>query len=275
MDDTNQPAEQNPIQTVDPAAPPAAETRSDGGEGAVTSGAPSPPPSPPPAPKVDWKVQQLQSRVAKLTAQKRELEAALSAKQAGGAAPAATDEATLQALIEAKAEALAETKAEAKASVKAAQNQFDRDCNDAVVAGRRDFGTEEFNSRLASLVQIVENADVEVQQQYTNFVAAMIETGAPAKLIYELGQDLNEATRLMRLSPVKQGIELAKLALREPEGISKAPKPISPVGNKGRSHEAIDPKDPSRSDNLSIDAWMARRNEQVAETNKRVGRRVL
>ena len=232
-------------------------------------------PAPVPAPKEDWKTQQLLSRVAKLTAQKKDLEKALAAKQTGGAAPAPADEAAIQRLIDEKAEALAETKAEAKAAAKAAQSEFDRNCIAAVERGRTAFGNDEFNARMSSLRQLIDDGDVETQRQYTNFIAAMIETGEPSKLIYELGNDLNEASRLMKLNPVKQGIELAKLAMREAEGISKAPKPISPVANKGRSHEAIDPKDPARADNLDIHAWMARRSEQVAEYNKRVGRRVL
>jgi hypothetical protein len=67
------------------------------------------------------------------------------------------------------------------------------------------------------------------------------------------------------LSPVKQGIELAKmtakLAISPPP--SNVPKPIPVL--RGVNHEAIDPRDPERGPKLSIKAWMDRRQKQVDE----------
>ncbi len=208
----------------------------------------------------DWR----QKRINKLTAQKAELEAALVAKQRGGASPNPEDDVELAR----KVEELAEVKAQVKAVGLAEQREFDANCALAVEAGREAFGKDEFNGRIDNLKQLQDQGDSESIKQYVQLVAAMIETGEAPKLIYALGADLNEAARLMGLSPIKLGIALAKLAAKEPLDVSSAPKPIIPVGNKGGVHVAISPSDPTRADTLSTKAWMERRQADVDERAK-------
>lgn len=63
-------------------------------------------------------------------------------------------------------------------------------------------------------------------------VQAALEFENPHELIYELGKDLNEASRVIQMTPVQQATALAKLALRKPE-ISSAPAPVRAVVDNG------------------------------------------
>ena len=215
----------------------------------------------PKLPPEEYRARELERRVAKLTAQKKELEAKVAAQ----AAPSAPEPVVLD---EAKIDALAE----AKANVKAAQRAFDEACNAAFKIGTETY-PEVFSKRVDNLKTLIDPSDAASQSRYDAFISAMIETDEAPKLIAELGADLEEAERIMKLSPVRQGIELAKLAARDPEQVSKVPKPITPIGTRTGSHEKIDPKDATRADALSTKEWMARRNAEIVERRK-AGERV-
>lgn len=64
------------------------------------------------------------------------------------------------------------------------------------------------------------------------FVEAALESGAPSAVLYHLGKDLDEAARIMALTPLRQAAELTRLAerLKMAKPISKAPEPIKPLG---------------------------------------------
>ncbi len=199
----------------------------------------------------DWK----DKRLAKLTAQKHELEAALAAKQASGAAPNPTDDLAIAAKID--------ELAKAKAQAIAATTEFDRKCEAVVSQGRAEF--PDFNDKVKTLLQLKEGSE----ERYGNFIAAMLETDKAASLIHSLADDLNEAEKIMNMSPVKQGIALARLADKVPAPVSELPKPITPIGQKAPSHQAIEPTDTERADNLSTAEWMRRREEQVRARGRR------
>jgi hypothetical protein len=103
-------------------------------------------------------------------------------------------------------------------------------------------------------------------------VEAVIATDEPHKLLFELGQDPDEAERLLRLSPAKMGVELGKRlgggAPARPRATG-APKPITPISQRGRSHDPIAASDPERADRLSTEAWMKRREEELASKTAR------
>lgn len=168
-----------------------------------------------------------------------------------------------------------ETLAQRRAAEILAKQTFDNNCIEAVNRGRETFGAEEFDRRTATLREVVTPGDATAEQQYVGLLNAMIETGEAEKLIYVLGGDPAEAERLMGLSPVKQGIELARLAAKDVQPASKLAKPITPVTGAGRSHVAIAPSDRERADNLSTAEWMERRNAEIKAVNERAGRRVL
>lgn len=231
----------------------------------------------------DWAKEQLEKRVAKLTAQKKDLEARVAA---------GTSTAGERTQIDQNNEAIIEARAEAKAVVKAAQREYDRQANAAVEAGRETYGSDVFNAKVGEFRRLYDPADAESVKRYTALTEAAFETGSPEKIIFELGGNLQEAERIMNLSPVKQAVALAKLAAKgektvgketdgeadEGEGearISSAPKPITPISRRGAGHEQITPSDPTRADRLSTQAWMERRNAEAEVYNKKAGRRVI
>ena len=239
----------------DGAAPGSEATGSGAAAGAAATSA---------APAGDWR----DKRIAKLTAQLREAQA----KAAGATAGAKPGEAAAGDVVPASE---VDRLANERAAVLAAQAEFNSRCNAAALAGRQAFGDAQFNSRVEGLKQLMDREDAVSQATYFAFLEAALDTGEGPRLIFELGGDLNEASRIMGLPPVKMGIELERRAKAQAAAGgndlagSKAPKPITPVGARGRSHDAIDPRDPARADNIDTAEWMRRRNEQVAAAQTR------
>jgi hypothetical protein len=212
-------------------------------------------PTPAPAPKpVDWRERRLGAVAAARDAARarvEELEAKLAAVKPP--APAAV------------AEAVINERAEALARERAAELAFLERCNATAAAGRSAFGEAEFNSRVTALTQVVDKADQSQVAAYNLLLDAAIETGKGPQIIHQLGGNLDEAARLMTLPPVKLGMELAKLANAAVRDVTAAPKPLTPIGQRGASNERIDPRDPERADKLSTAEWMARREAQEKE----------
>ena len=210
--------------------------------------------------KDDWQKTSMQKRIDKLTAKVKELEAK------GGSQPQSD---TLP--LDAQVEALAEQKAQQKF----AQQKFADRIGEIQSEGEQTFGKEKFLSSTQSLASIRDASSPEGQKQYLDFLAAIAEVPEASKVVMILGEDLEEATRIMELSPVQQGIALARVAGREIAQVSKAPKPITPIGARGASHVAIAASDKERGDSIPIDVWMERRKVEAEDFNKRAGRRVI
>lgn len=212
---------------------------------------------PPPAPAADWK----DRRIAEQTAKRRQAEQRVKEleDQIQAAVPPTS--------VKSEDPAEFDRRVDAAAQQRTAAVEFNRQCETAATAGRAAY--PDFDSRVNELVTLVDRNDPESVARYNLFLAAALETGDAPKIIHQLGGDKNEADRLLRLPPVKMAVELTRMAAREPQQISGAPKPISPVGGRGIAHTAIDPTDPDRSDNLTTAAWMERRAKQVAERSAR------
>ena len=65
--------------------------------------------------------------------------------------------------------------------------------------------------------------------------AAITESDVAAQLMAFMATNPEEVDRIAKLSPIKQAVELGKLEskIQQPSKISKAPPPISPIGNQG------------------------------------------
>ena len=207
--------------------------------------------------KEDWRDRRIAQLTARLraTEQQKPAEPASQPAAGSGTGPSTVD------LVRREAERLA-TELEVT-------REFNRQCEATAAAGRTAFGKEAFDGRVQQLTQVVDRSDPASLTAYNLLLHAAIETGKGPELIHRLGGDLNEASRLMALPPVKLGIELAKLAAAPQVELSAAPKPIRPVTNRGASHEAIDPTDNERAGQLSTAEWMRRREEQLVERRKR------
>lgn len=194
-----------------------------------------------PAPKPDWR----DKRIAKLTAQLKEAQAKPKAPEAPAPQQNPTEDFNR------------------RVSEAVAAQRFNEKCNEVAEQGRSAF--PDFDERLTALRSLVNDQDPAEVAQYNQFIQAGMETGQLHQIIHELGADLEEASRLLALPPIKMAMELAKRGVApQADPVSLAPKPIRPLGGQLREHTQVRPDDPSRSDTLSTAEWMKRRSEQVA-----------
>jgi len=224
-------------------------------------------PKAPEPPKRDYAAERVQARIDRLSAEKAELAREVERLRAGQSA----DAVAVQAQINEQATKLAQEQAQKIAE----WNAFTGALNGAIAEGQKEFGAEKFDGAVQALRTLHDQTDPEANSKYLSMLQAVLDTGAAPKLIRVLGEDPNEAARIMSLTPTKMGVELGKLAFRDVEGVSAAPKPITPITGVGRNHVAIAAEDTDRADNLDMRVWMERRAGHVAEVNKRAGRRVI
>jgi len=226
--------------------------------------APPPEPSPEVPPEVPSETlpppirDRKQERIDKLTARLRDAEAArdsLAARIRSGAEGPPEEGTLTEAEVERRAQALT------------AQRIYDQQCNDLVVRGRETFGTKEFDARIEGLKALPDPGDIKSVTAYTTLIQTCIETGEGDRILFELGADPDRAEDLLKLSPVKMALQLAKMTTggKTPAEPSRAPKPMSPVGAKGPALTEVDPRDVERADKLSTAEWMRRRTAQLAK----------
>jgi hypothetical protein len=212
------------------------------------------PPSPTPSPHTPSGVwpKSAVDRVAKLTARLRDYEA----RAAGG--QQTIDPATGQAFTPAQIDQMINE----RATLVANQTAFNTRCNDAANRGAAKY--PDWQVRLSGLTQLVDQTDARSLQNYNLFLEAALETGEAEAIIHRLGADLNLASRILGLSPMKMAMEVGKLADGKGGEPSKAPKPIRPVGSTSPV-TTTKPDDPERGAEMKIDDWMNARNKQAAE----------
>ena len=222
---------------------------------------------PPPASAEDWREVRLRQQSARIKKLEEDLK---RAKVAEGAPPAPAGDPPPAASPTTDFD----QRVRAATAAQVAQIEFNRKCNEAAVEGRKVF-PETFDRNIAALLKLVDANDPPAVKNYTNFVEVAIDTGKGPELLNRLGGDLNEAMRLLALSPTRQAVELTKLALAEGQvaAPSAAPKPITTVGDSGRSHDPIDPTDSTKADRLSKVEWFRRREEQIKARAAAGGRR--
>lgn len=221
-----------PVQ--DPAPVAAPELNEDGTEKELAAAEPTPA-------KTPWYT----SRIAQLTAQAKaaeeaklaaEVEAATAKALARGEKPAAPTEADVDTL------------ATKKATEIASQAAFDNACNSAVAAGAEEF--KDFSTVIGNFKNL--------GGLPKELVEVALETDHPHRVLYTLGKDLDEAARILALSPTKMAMAIAKLKVEAPvvKPVSAAPAPISPL-NKGKPAVSKNP------DDMSVAEWMEWRNSQL------------
>lgn len=208
--------------------------------------------------KADWK----DKKIAKLTARLREAQQKPAAEAAPvapapGDAPAAPLQPTDQFNKMVQQEAAKQRAAE----------EFSKKCDAEAAAGKALYGDKEFNDRLAALQTLIDQNSPEEATNYFRFINAALETGKAKDIIFQLGEDLDQADRILGMNDVKMGVTLARMAdsieAPTPEAVTGAPKPITTVGGRSGDRNPIDPTDGARADQLSTAEWMKRRNAQV------------
>jgi hypothetical protein len=116
-----------------------------------------------------------------------------------------------------------------KAQQIAHQTEFNRACNDIYEQGAKSF--EDFDASLSNFRMLGGLPPA--------LVEAAIETGEPHKVLYELGKNPDEASRIMALSPIRMGAAAARIAAKQAPAapapvVSKAPAPIRPIAGSGK-----------------------------------------
>jgi hypothetical protein len=150
----------------------------------------------------------------------------------------------------------------------AQQQEFTRRCNEVAELGRRQYNG--FDQRVQRLTGLIDNTDPMQVQRYNGFLEATLETGDAARLIHELGGDLNEASRIMALSPMRMAVELARMANRPTAEPSAAPRPINPLGSSTPGQRiAAAPDNPDTADQMNMEDWMRARDEQISQRRQR------
>lgn len=235
----------------------------------------APPPQPDPPQQTDWRDRRIgeqQQRLRERNARIAELEAQLRGQggqppqpgQGNGTQqpqfqqqPAFPQQGDIQRQINEAAERMA------------AAREFNRRCDDVAMEGRKLY--QNFDGRVQRLVGLIDNNDPVQVQKYNDFLSACLETGQAARLVFDLGGDLNEAARIMALDPMRMAVELTKLSSRvSTTEASRAPSPLTPAASIAQSmRTSVQPDDAENADSLSTEEWMRRREEQVASRRQR------
>lgn len=216
--------------------------------------------------KVPW----FQQRINDMTREKYEKDRIIEAERrqkeilmeenarlkAGGASPADTT-----TVAPASSEAEIERRANERAANIAIQTRYNERCNEVYHSGKSDFPDFEDALKNLSMVGAVgENANVA-------FLQTVSEMPEAHKILHHLGNNLDEAARLVSLPPLKMAVEIARIeaGLGKGKPVSSAPAPLKPIDGKGKSERSLhDPK-------LSMDEFLALRSKQL-EQRKKLGR---
>ena len=148
-------------------------------------------------------------------------------------------------MTQAQIDAMVDQRAEQKRQAA----DFNAKCNETFDKGKADF--PDFEQSLANFRLL--------GGMPPSLIEAALETGEGHKVLYELGKNPDDAARIMQMPPARMAVAVARLAMAPAKQatISKAPAPISPIGSG-----VVTTADPSDKD--SMDAWIAKRNKQLA-----------
>ncbi|HDR9033750.1 TPA: hypothetical protein QDB07_001207 [Burkholderia vietnamiensis] len=166
-------------------------------------------------PKNDW----VQRRIDQLTREKHEEKRLREAAEARVRELQPTTEVTT-------AQPMTAEQVRAEAARLVAQEKFDAACNTVFDAGKAEF--PDWDASLRTF-QMLGGAPQE-------FLEAVTSMDAGHKVLHHLGQNPEEAERLLSLPPLRMALELARLestvGQAKPAPVSQAPAPITPVGGK-------------------------------------------
>ena len=188
----------------------------------------------------------ISKRLAVTAAEKRRLNEELSktikaVPEADPAAAAADGDQPVRSDYKTKAEFDAAVTAEAErvASMRLAQQSFNAKCNDVEDKGSKAFGPK-WGTAKAQLAILDDEGRIPL-----DLLTTALETDDPAKVLFELGSDIEKATEFMAMTPLRRAIAMAKIADAKaaPRQKSNAPEPIEPMGGKGSGNDAPTDKD--------------------------------
>lgn len=145
-----------------------------------------------------------------------------------------------------------ETRADQIAQARLKQTKFDEACNTAYTKGKTEF--KDFDDTLRTFGML--------GGLTPEFLEVATDLPDGHKVLYALGKNPEEASRVLSLPPLKMAAELARMADKlgktAPTPVSGAPAPITPVDGSSRVE-----KDPEK---MSTEEWMRWRNETLSKS---------
>lgn len=142
-------------------------------------------------------------------------------------------------LTQADVERLADIKAAQKVAAdnsKRKEEAFNDVCAQVYKSGAEEYSDFDDKLKTLGLMGSVDN----------DFLSIVTELPQPARILHYLGDNPEEAERILALPPVKQGIELARLETKVSKAkqvtVSNAPEPINPIGGSGSSTKSFGTK---------------------------------
>lgn len=159
-------------------------------------------------------------------------------------------------------------KAEFDAAVQAETNRriavqdFNTKCNAVEESGAKAFG-DKWGKAKADLAVLDDDGRIPL-----DLLTVALETDNPARVLFVLGNDIEKATELMGMTPIKRAIAMDKIASAKPaeRQTSKAPPPVDPLGGKGA-------RDDRPSDRDSDEEW--NRKEAIRERERAKQRKAM
>lgn len=134
--------------------------------------------------------------------------------------------------------------AEKRADEISRQRSFNKACNDIAEAGKGEFG--DFDQKLRTFAMLGGIP--------TPLLETITEMPNAHKILYNLGSDPDLAERVVKMTPVKQALELARLenALTKPVArqVSSAPTPVQPIDTGSRATD-----DPEKMSMVEFVKW--------------------
>jgi hypothetical protein len=158
-----------------------------------------------------------------------------------------------QAYQQAQVEHLAEVKAAEKLAERERAKEAERRTESFLDKA------EKATERYPDFHSVVSNPSLPINEAMTEFIA---ESDLGADVAYYLGKNPGKAHEISQLSPIRAARELGKieseLAARPKANPSKAPEPISPVGQRGKASVSSLP-----SDSDDIETWMKKEQARM------------
>lgn len=153
--------------------------------------------------------------------------------------------------------------AERVAEQRLATQEFNRQCNAVEAAGSKAFG-EKWAKAKAELAMLDDHGRIPM-----DILSVALETDNPARVLFVLGNDIERATELMGMTPIKRAIAMDKIASSKPaeRPASKTPPPIEPLGGRGGREERASDRDSDEEWNRKEEA----RERRLAEERRKRG----
>lgn len=157
------------------------------------------------------------------------------------------------AFLQAQVEHLAEVKAQEKLAARQRTEEAER--RNESFAEKADKAVE----RYPDFHAVVNNPSLPISEPMAEFIT---DSDLGAEVAYFLGKNPTKAAEIASLSPIRAARELTRieteLAARPKATPSKAPEPINPVGQRGKSTASALPSDAD-----DIDTWMQKENARA------------